>query len=364
MELRLFTIGDSTDRNVNSGTPHQLYQALLKQHPNIACVDVSLNKFQKVLNLAHSFHPKLQTWQEKSRKNQFVYNEMSKNAFRGTKKLSNPDYFLQFQTLFSMPDSNIPFGIYTDYTSALAEKEFPDWLPFPNKKQMSKWLIAEQENYHRAAHIFTFTERVRQSVIKDFWVDPDKVYTVGAGCKFKIHSDSQRKERPVRNFLFIGKEPYRKGLDLLLIAFKFLQKKYPDISLTVVGTKINRKYRNLHNFPKINNHDYLHQIIKKSDVFVMPSRGEPFGYVYLEAMAHGIPCIGANVGGVSEVINDKTTGFLIEKENIQELIYKMEKLIIDPDLSHQMGINGQLRLKHKYRWSDTATAMLTQISHT
>ena len=52
----------------------------------------------------------------------------------------------------------------------------------------------------------------------------------------------------------------------------------------------------------------LEQVYRESHVFVMPSKKEGFGIVYLEAMAAGLPCIGANHGGVPEVVEHRVLG--------------------------------------------------------
>jgi glycosyltransferase involved in cell wall biosynthesis len=53
-------------------------------------------------------------------------------------------------------------------------------------------------------------------------------------------------------------------------------------------------------------------------LFALPSQKEGFGLVYLEAMAHGRPCIGARAGGVPEVITPET-GLLVEYGDVQAI---------------------------------------------
>ena len=60
--------------------------------------------------------------------------------------------------------------------------------------------------------------------------------------------------------------------------------------------------------------DELRRLYNAADVFVMPSRREPFGLVALEAMACGLPVVGSNEGGLPEFINSQV-GTLVSPED-------------------------------------------------
>lgn len=87
-----------------------------------------------------------------------------------------------------------------------------------------------------------------------------------------------------------------------------------------------------------------------ADVFVFPTfyHNECFPLVLLEAMQHHLPCISTTEGGIPGIIDDKETGFLIEKHDFQTLADKLEYFIEHPEESERMGENGYRKFKDKF----------------
>ncbi len=77
------------------------------------------------------------------------------------------------------------------------------------------------------------------------------------------------------------------------------------------------------------------------DVFVMPSKKEGFGIVFLEAMLHGKPCIGGAHGGTPEVIEHGRSGYLVEYGDVDALVHYLLALRADPDLRRKLGARGR-----------------------
>ncbi|GIW56226.1 MAG: hypothetical protein KatS3mg082_2630 [Nitrospiraceae bacterium] len=77
------------------------------------------------------------------------------------------------------------------------------------------------------------------------------------------------------------------------------------------------------------------------DVFVMPSKGEGFGIVFLEAMLRGKPCIGGAHGGTPEVIEHGESGFLVEYGDVDALVRYLVALRADAELRRKMGQRGR-----------------------
>jgi glycosyltransferase involved in cell wall biosynthesis len=77
--------------------------------------------------------------------------------------------------------------------------------------------------------------------------------------------------------------------------------------------------------------------MQQATLFVLPSRYEGLGCVYLEAMASGVPAVGCRGQGIEEVIRHRENGWLIEPGNLDDLIIAIRALLSDPDLRQRLG---------------------------
>ena len=88
--------------------------------------------------------------------------------------------------------------------------------------------------------------------------------------------------------------------------------------------------------------DELQRLYRDCRCFVMPSRHEGFGLVFLEAMRAGKPCIGA-IGSASEIIEHEKTGFVFDAGDRANIQAACIRLLSDPELAARMGEHGRVR---------------------
>jgi phosphatidyl-myo-inositol dimannoside synthase len=101
----------------------------------------------------------------------------------------------------------------------------------------------------------------------------------------------------------------------------------------------------------------MREYYRKAEVFVMPSRQEGFGIVFLEAMAFGKPVIGGAYGGTRDIIIEGETGFLVEYGDIEAITDRLIRLLRDPDLRKRMGIAGRQRVTENYSFDRFRTRL-------
>ena len=177
-----------------------------------------------------------------------------------------------------------------------------------------------------------FRSPIGQKRFSEKYGEPKRVFIASSGVS-EAFLDAGLKwtrvvKHPVRNFVFVGSLIARKYPTTIITA---LSRVYPDgdFSMTFIGdgaekASIEAEYLRLGSIGtlqftgRIPREDII-QYLKQADVFVMISKAEIFGLVYLEAMALGVIPVGSRNEGIDGIIRDGNNGFLCEAGNVEEL---------------------------------------------
>src|SRR5262249_10730383 len=95
----------------------------------------------------------------------------------------------------------------------------------------------------------------------------------------------------------------------------------------------------------------IDRVWSQASVFAMPSRGEGFGLVYIEAMRHSVPVIASIHDAAPEINLDGCTGYNVNLDRPTELTDKIIYLLRDRDHAAQLGANGHRRWHEHFRYS-------------
>ena len=117
---------------------------------------------------------------------------------------------------------------------------------------------------------------------------------------------------------------------------------------TIVEFCQRKKLENYVKFPGYLANRDIARILNSSDIFVLPSYGEGFPLVILEAMAAGLPIISTPVGAIPEIIENGKNGFLVKSMDNIELAEKIRYLVENEKLRKKMGNNNIKKIQHKY----------------
>lgn len=91
-----------------------------------------------------------------------------------------------------------------------------------------------------------------------------------------------------------------------------------------------------------------------ADVFVLPSYREPYGTVYGEAMAAGLPVVGWRAGNLAHLAQDGVEGRVLDPGDVAGLASALERLAADADYRHRLAIAALARGRRLPTWNDTA----------
>ena len=156
--------------------------------------------------------------------------------------------------------------------------------------------------------------------------------------------------------LAVGHLAFRKGQNILVQAFAKICHELPNWKLVLVGPEsmdgcaawirdFCQKAAIESKVELIGSQENPTDWMKRSSIFVQPSLQEALGLALQEAMACGCACIGTNVGGIPELINDQRNGLLCAAADVTQLSKKLAFLIKRPDLRDQYGKTAVERIK-------------------
>ncbi len=158
-----------------------------------------------------------------------------------------------------------------------------------------------------------------------------------------------------------------KGADTLISVLPRVLRTVPDAVLVLVGEGEDRpRLEQLARDSGVANHihflfgrtqEELFACYAHCDVFALPSRGEGFGLVFLEAMACAKPAIGGAHGGTPDVIEDGVTGLLVPHGDAALLSSALESLLADPSRAYEMGARGRERVQAAYTFDRFQTGL-------
>jgi len=366
-ELRLMTkhtprvvgalVGDIV-REPEAHTKYQyLFEAVGQHFPLVGVHDATLRGVPRLINALQVIHPDWQRWRERFYKNVSAFQIRSQQAAAYLESLQGQaDVVLQVGVLFDARwnEDLLPSVIYTDYTACLsAQKPSAGRSPF-TPRQLEQWVALERRAFERATHICTRSELVRTSVIDDYGIPPERVTAIGGGVNFAtLPKPALGKNEGTPTALFIGKDFYRKGGDLLLEAFALVRSQLPQARLLLLTGEAIPKNLPLEGVELIQPHwdrALIESLYRRADIFVLPSRLETWGDVLLEAMAYNLPCIGVAGQSMEEIIENDVTGLIVPPEDIESLATALSQLLSNTELRCQLGLAARQRIEQTYTW--------------
>ena len=150
----------------------------------------------------------------------------------------------------------------------------------------------------------------------------------------------QKTDNMPRAVISVGTLKARKCMDRTLEAFARLAGEYPDATLTIVGigemeAQLRARIAELGLEDRVTltgglPHGEVLARMAKSDLFVLPSWGEGYGIVYIEAMAAGCIAVGVQGEGIADTIRDGENGFLVPAGDIDATERVMRAVFDDP----------------------------------
>lgn len=162
------------------------------------------------------------------------------------------------------------------------------------------------------------------------------------------HSENDKK---IRTLITVGRLSKEKNQQMLIQAFYEVKKINLEVKLVIVGDgverkKLEEKVQNLNlndSVTFVGNVTDVENYLCNADIFLLSSIYEGIPLAILEAMAAELPIIATNVGGIKDIVTNN--GILVSSGNVEEMKKAILKLVENPKLIKEMGLNSRLNVK-------------------
>ncbi len=248
----------------------------------------------------------------------------------------------------------------------------------------------ERTAIESADAVIAVSSGMKRDILKAYpAVDPAHVHTIHNGIDLDEYQRDEATDvlerlgiDPAEPYVvFVGRVTRQKGIVHLLEAASHIEKGVrivlcagePDTAdlkreVEALVSSIEAERGGLTWIQKMMPRPELIQVLSHARVFVCPSIYEPFGIVNLEAMACGAPVVASAVGGIPEVVEDGTTGYLVAFESdgtpmgapkdrqafARALAARINELCGDEKRARSMGQAGRKRVEDHFAWSTIA----------
>ncbi|MCP4687391.1 MAG: glycosyltransferase [Desulfobacterales bacterium] len=232
----------------------------------------------------------------------------------------------------------------------LSMNQEPKWKGYsPGRVRFMSLLEKAAFKYADAAIVTT--PLIKEEAVRRHGVNGDKIFVIPNTVDTRLFRPAPHPPKIPGRIGYVGRLTREKSVDLLIRAAAGLE----GVSLLIIGDGPQREplenlaagLRVKTRFCGVTPNDKLPELLRACEGFALPSELEGNPKALLEAMACGLPVIGANVPGVRELINHKRTGYLCEhsEDGIRRAIAALMK---DPALRKETGENARQFIVDNY----------------
>lgn len=251
-------------------------------------------------------------------------------------------------------------GVLTKFKPLIISLWGSDIFDFPRKSFLHRAVL--KYNLKMADRVLS-TSKVMAEETKKYTDRPVLVTPFGIDMQLFRPKPSKRlfsEQDTVIGTIKVLDEVY--GIDYLIKAFKILKTKHSHLPLKLLIVGRGQQAEDLKKltaqlgltedtvFTGFVNHALVSDYHNMIDISCFLSNSESFGVAVLEASSCEKPVVVTNVGGLPEVVDEGSTGFIVPPRDEQAAAAAIEKLILNPGLREQMGKNGRQKVSELYDW--------------
>jgi glycosyltransferase involved in cell wall biosynthesis len=208
-----------------------------------------------------------------------------------------------------------------------------------------------------ARHLLAFSTWVKNSYINDYGADPARVTVIPPGIdteRWVPRPELRKNDGKIRILFTGGNFPRKGGPTLLKWAQTSKHRKDIEVHLVTQNEVPSTENVVVHNNMRANTPELI-ELAQSCDIFALPTLGDCFSFAGIEASCTGMPVVISNVGGISEIVVEGETGFLVPRRDEAALFERLDLLVEDAELRQRMGAAGRKRSAELFNASRNAS---------
>ena len=277
--------------------------------------------------------------------------------------------------------------IHTSHSlGILKKKQMPDTEENEKKFFFIRRIRSEKNIFDEARSIIVSTPTELEDYVRDYNIKCEKLKVIPPGVDTIRFARGDREKSksligiPKKRIIFsLSRIDSRKGLDLLIKATGHILEREDDVVLVIGGgskemgedekevlAELKGMAEDMGVSDKVIFTGYLPDDIvpayySAADMFIVPSRYEPFGLTILESMSVGTPVIATKFGGPTHIITHGIDGFLVDPEDEKEFALLVLQLLNEKSVHEKISIEGIRTIMEKYSWDTVADTYIKHI---
>ncbi len=262
-------------------------------------------------------------------------------------------------------------------------------LPLLEKTGAKRALLVAVEKvvYGCATMVYPNSLKLRALMLKANYCNTAKLQVIGSGTSNGICTTTFNRTAAVMarakqlsetlqiseshfTYIFVGRLVKDKGVEELVLAFKKVQERHPEVRLILLGPEekeldplsaaILKEMEENQGMRVIGFEKDVRPYLALSQVLVLPSYREGFPNVPMQAGCFNLPCIVTDINGCNEIIYEKENGLLIPVKNVEALVQAMEKLLTDQELYQQLANKARAMIVERFEQAQVWALILAE----
>jgi glycosyltransferase involved in cell wall biosynthesis len=355
------TAGNPTNPRTWSGTPHNLLEAFTRAGVTVIPFDTSIQTGTLLNRIGMRFfrHPELD------------YQRSLVARWASARRIRGVDQVLHTTSL-DLP----PFRIGSTQHYLFCDSTWNLSMNLKmGKSNLSDAAKAqgdanERRVYGQVSHFFPISEYVKQDLIAHYGIDPARITVVGTGRGKITPYTGDKRDYAAGHILMVAKGRFEdKGGTLLLDAFRLAHAQNPALRLIITGRVADWHREKIEATPGATFEGFvpwerLQELFNTASLYAMPAPDEPWGLVYLEALACRTPILGLRRNAMPELTGHGQYGIMVDAPDPRLVADAILDAFAHPERLRAMGEAGQRFCLDTFSWDNTVRRILDTITDT